>query len=253
MNIQKVKQEFLKFTNQYNLAFPKMKRKLEHSFRVMKNSECIAKSLNLNNEEIEIATLIGLLHDIGHFEEIRVKDILKENTKIDHGDLGVEILKNENYLREYIEENKFDNIILKAIKNHNKFDIETGLSKKELLFAKIIRDADKLDIFYEGAEMFWTQAEQVEEINNSKISDEVMHNFAEHIYWDRRNIKTKADSIIHFIALLFDINFKYNFEIIKKEDYINKILSKFEFKDIITYNQMKQVGKIATQYIDNRL
>lgn len=253
MNIQKAKQEFLKFANQYDLTFPKMKRKLDHSFRVMNNSENIAKSLNLSNEEIELATLIGLLHDIGHFEEIKEKDILKKISKIDHGDLGVKILKNENYLRKYIEENRFDNIILKAIKNHNKFIIETDLSKEELLFAKIIRDADKLDIFYEGAEMFWTKKEQIDEINNSKISDEVIQNFAKHIYCDRKNIKTKADSIIQFISLIFDITFKYDFEVIKKEDYINKILNKFDFKDVVTSNQIKLVQEIASQYINNKL
>jgi len=253
MNIQNAKQEFFKFTNQYDLTFPKMKRKLEHSFRVMENARNISKSLNLNNDEIEIATLIGLLHDIGHFEEIKEKDILKENTKIDHGDFGVEILKNNNYIRKYIEENEYDNIILKAIKNHNKFKIEDGLSNKELLFSKIIRDADKLDIFYEGAEMFWTQAEQVQEINNSKVSDTVMQNFSKHVYFDRKHLKTKADSIIHFISLIYDINFKYDFEIIKKENYINKILNKFTFKDETTSKQISHVLDITTQYIENRL
>lgn len=253
MNIENAKIEFTKFAKSYDLTFPKMKRKLEHSFRVMENARNIAKSLNLNNDEIEIATLIGLLHDIGHFEEIKEKDILKENTKIDHGDLGVEILKNDNYIRKYIEENTYDNIIIKAIKNHNKFKIEDGLSNKELLFSRITRDADKLDIFYEGAEMFWTQAEQIEEIDNSKITDDVMKSFAKHVYFDRKHLKTKADGIIHFISLIYDINFKYGFEIIKKENYINIILNKFTFKDKTTSKQMRHVLEIATQYIENNL
>ena len=84
MDIEKIEQEFTKFVSQYDLTFPKMKRKFKHSFRVMENAKNIAKNLNLNNEEIEIATLIGLLHDIGKPEEIKVKDILKENSKLDH-------------------------------------------------------------------------------------------------------------------------------------------------------------------------
>lgn len=251
MNIQKAKKEFLTFAKKYDLTFPKMKRKLEHSFRVMENAKNIAKSLHLNDDEIDIATLIGLLHDIGHFEDIKEKDILKENTKIDHGDLGVEILQKNNYIRKFIEENTYDNIILKAIKNHNKFKIIDGLTEKELMFAKIIRDADKLDIFYEGAEMFWTQTEQVDEINNSKVSDIVVQNFAKHVYFDRKFLNTKADSIIHFISLIYDINFKYDFEIIKKENYINIILNKFTFKDKNTSKQMKYVLEIANKYIEN--
>ena len=42
---------------------------------------------------------------------------------------------------------QYDCIIYKAINNHNKFEIERGLSERELLHCKIIRDADKLDIF----------------------------------------------------------------------------------------------------------
>ena len=253
MNIQKAEQEFLKFAEQYDLTFPKMKRKLQHSFRVMENAKNIAKSLNLNNDEIEIATLIGLLHDIGHFEEIKEKDILKLNTKIDHGDLGIEILQKNNYLRKFIKENTYDNIILKAIKNHNKFKIINELTKKELLFAKIIRDADKLDIFYEGATLFWTLSEQIEKINNSKISDIVIQNFDNHIYFDRKFLQTEVDKIIHFVSLIFDINFNYDFEIIKKENYINIILNKFTFEDENTSKQIEHILEIATKYIENRL
>ena len=251
MNIENAKNEFTKFAKQYDLTFPKMKRKFKHSFRVMENAKNIAKNLNLNNEEIEIATLIGLLHDIGHFEEIRVKDILKENTKLDHGDLGVEILQENNYLRKYIKDDKYDNIILKAIKNHNKFKIEEGLSREELAFAKIIRDADKLDIFYEGAEMFWNDEKQIEEINDSKITDKIVEMFSKNEYCDRKYIQTKVDSIIVFISAIFDINFNYDFLVLRREDYINRILDKFDFKDETTVSQMNQIRKITNEYVEN--
>ena len=253
MNIENVKSEFTKFVQQYDLEYPKMKRKLEHSYRVMENAGKIAKNLNLNEEEIEIARLIGLLHDIGHFETIKIKDILKEDRKIDHGDFGVEILQKDNYIRSFIDEEKYDNIIFKGIKNHNKFNIEEGLSTEELLFAKIIRDADKLDIFYEGAEMFWTKKEEVEEINNSKITDNVLNDFFNSILIDRKNIETKADGIVSFLGFMYDINFKYDFEVLKKENYINKILDKFTFYDGKTAEQMKKIRIIAKSYIDKQL
>ena len=244
MNLKKAEKEFEIFAKQYDLNFLKMKRKYEHSYRVMENAEKIAKSLNLNKDEIELSKLIGLLHDIGHFETIKIKDILKEITKIDHGDLGVEILQNNSYIRKFIQEEKYDSIILKAIKNHNKFKIEEGLSEKEFLFARIIRDADKLDIFLEGAEIFWTKSEQLDEINNSTISNDILNDFRNNCLIDRKDIKTKLDGIINFIGLLYDINFKYDFEVIKKEDYINKILDKFK---------INEVRKIANKYIEKQL
>lgn len=253
MNIENAKQEFLRYSQRYDLTFPKMKKKFDHSFRVMEIAEKIAESLNLSDEQINIAKLIGLIHDIGYFEVIKVNYILKEDKKIDHGDFGVEILEKDDYIRKYIEENEYNKIILTAIKNHNKFKIEEGLSKEELLFAKIIRDADKLDIFYEGAELFWTQYEQQEEINNSKISDQAIDIFSKYIHQDRKDVKTKADSIINFIALIFDINFKYDFEVIKRENYIDRILNKFNFKDVDTLKKIQQIRKIASDYINGRI
>ncbi len=252
MNIEDAKQEFLRYVKRYDLTFPKMKKKFDHSFRVMEIAGKIAENLNLSDEQIDIAKLIGLIHDIGYFETIKVNYILKEDKKIEHGDYGVEILEKDDYIRKYIEENKYDKIILKAIKNHNKYTIEEGLSEEELLFAKIIRDADKLDIFYEGAELFWTQYEQQEEINNSKISDQAIDSFSKYIHQDRKDVKTKADSIINFIALIFDINFKYDFEVIKRKNYIDIILNKFQFKDVDTLKKIQQIRKIANDYINSR-
>ena len=45
-----------------------------------------------------------------------------------------------------------------------------GLDKEELLFSKIIRDADKLDILYEGVEIYWNTIKEKENVENSKMS-----------------------------------------------------------------------------------
>ena len=253
MNLENAKKEFETFVKQYDLKNKKIKRKFGHSFRVMENAGQIAKSLNLSGEEIELSKLIGLLHDIGRFEQEKMYNTFKDHESIDHGDLGVDILEKENYIRKYIVENKYDNIILKAIKNHNKLYIEDGLTKQELLFSKIVRDADKLDIFYEGVELFWTYKEEIEEINKSKLSSKAIETFNKNNLMDKKDIITEADGILNFIGFMFDINFKYDFEIIKKQNYINKILDKFEFTDEFTANQMKNARIIANEYIEKQL
>ena len=209
MKLEKAKNEFTKFVSQYDMENKKIKRKYGHSYRVMENAGRIAESLKLSNEEIELSKLIGLLHDIGRFEQERIYKTFKDHESIDHGDLGVEILKKDNYIRKYIEEDKYDDIILKAIKNHNKLYIEEGLTKQELLFSKIVRDADKLDIFYEGVEMFWTNKEEIEEVNKSKLSDKAIETFNKNNLMDRKNIITEADKVLNFIGFMFvDENFR---------------------------------------------
>ncbi len=232
VDLEIAKIEFEKYVNQYNLESPKMKRKLGHSYRVMENAGEIAESLNLDKEEIEVAKLIGLLHDIAKFGQ-------KYND--DHGDMGAQFLRESNYIRKYIEDDKYDDIILKAIKNHNKFQIEEGLTDKELLFAKIIRDADKLDIFYEGAEMFWNTEEERQNISKSTITPERWEEFQVRTPIDRNKIKTPADGILNFIGFLFDVKFEYTKEQIKEQNYINKILDKFDFEDEETAKQMEEI------------
>lgn len=249
IDIKEAKSEFLEYTKKYDLEDENIKRKQGHSLRVMAISKKIAEKLKLDDEKIEIATLIGLLHDIGRFEQYVRSKMYKDTNNFDHGDYGVKILDKD--IRKYIDTNKYDNIIKVAIKNHNKYKIQEGLNEEDLLFSKIIRDADKLDIFYEAVEMFWKGKER--EIEKLIISEEVFDEFlrCETIKIDK--ILNELDHMICLIAFVFDINFKESFQIIKENDYINKILNRFEFKDDNTKNKIIEIRKIIDNYINSKI
>ena len=253
MNIENARNEFIKYVSNYDEQNKQIARKIGHSLRVMEISKNIAEDLRLTNEQIEIATLIGLLHDIARFEQWRKYETFRDSISIDHGDMGVEILKENDFIRSFIKDAKYDNIILKAIKNHNKYEIEDGLTEEEILFAKIIRDADKLDIIYQGLILFWDDKEEIEEIEESRITPQIYEQFASKIQVKRIKDSTPLDRLIIFIAFIFDINFKYDFKILKQKDYINKILEKFDFKDEQTKIQMKNVRDIANKYIKQKI
>ena len=91
------------------------------------------------------------------------------------GDLGVELLEENNFIRKFIDDDKYDDIIKIAIKNHNKYEIEP-LDGEKLLQAKIIKDADKIDIFYQLAYQF---AKDKNAIENSEISEDYMKQLKE--------------------------------------------------------------------------
>lgn len=177
INIDKCKEEFLKFTEKFNLKDEKIKRKQEHSLRVMEEIEKIAKALNLNEEQIEIAKLIGLLHDIGKFEQYNRNNSYLNEMLLDHAKLGVDLLKKDEYIKKYIDNSHYIPIIYKAIENHNKYKIQDNLNEEEILFSKIVRDADKLDILYEGSEIFWNDDEEKESVENSKINIKIEQQF----------------------------------------------------------------------------
>lgn len=251
IDLEKAKKEFIKYTSNYDLKNEKIKRKKDHSLRVMEISEQIAKKLGLKQEEIELATLIGLIHDIARFEQYTQFQKLNGRSSFDHGDYGVEILNKD--IRKYIETDQYDEIIKKAIKNHNKYKIEEGLTKKEKLFTKIIRDADKLDIFYEAVNIFWI--DEVEMIENSKIDDNIEKQFNKLKQIKIENSKYKNNSInkvITIIAFIFDMNFKESFEILKEKDYINQMINRFNFKDKKTKEKIEKIRIIANKFIEEK-
>ena len=111
IDIESAKQELIRHVKEMELENPRAPRKLDHIMRVAKISRELASSLGLTEEQIKLAELIGLLHDIGRFEQYRVFDkkissiVLDTQVKFNHGEAGVEILKKDNYIRKYVAQN----------------------------------------------------------------------------------------------------------------------------------------------------
>lgn len=251
IDIEKAIKEFIKYTENYDLKAEAIERKQKHSLRVMEISKKIATELKLNEEEIKLATLIGLLHDIARFEQYAQYKAYRDADSFDHGDYGVKILNKD--IRNYIDTDEYDKIIKCAVKNHNKYKIEDGLTEKERLFCKIVRDADKLDIFFEAETMFWK--DDIDRINVEKctITDEIMEPIL-----NKETIKIKKGDnelvrLLSMIAFVFDINFKPSLSIIKNKKYIDNILNRFEFKDENTKKQIELIKENVNNYIDERL
>ncbi len=251
IDLEKAKQEFINYTSKYDIKNEHISRKVGHSIRVMNISKRIAIKIGLTQDEIKIAEIIGLLHDIARFEQFTQFETFNDLNSFDHGNYALEILDKD--IRKYIQNDKYDEIIKIAIKNHNKFEIEEGLKEKELVFAKLIRDADKIDIIYEAVEMFWKGIEN--QINNTKISERVEKQFKSYKQIKRGKDDEKIpniDEVIGVIAFIFDVNYRESFEIIKKEDYINKILTRFDLKDQKSKEKIEEVRNIANIYINER-
>ena len=255
IDLEKCKKEFLKYTEKFDFEKEGIKRKQLHSLRVMEECKKVAKALKLNKEEIELAELIGLLHDIGRFEQYNRENEQCNEMLLDHANLGVEILVKDDYIKKYIDDKYYIPIILKAIKNHNKLEIEGVLNEEELLYAKIIRDADKLDIFYEGVEIYWNTKKEKENIENSKISSkiEVQLKNEKQVKKLGNERNDTVDSLLMLLSYLYDINFRETLEIIDKENYVNKILNRFDFKDEKTKEQIEELKEILLKFIKTSL
>ena len=146
IDYNKSQEMFDNYLKSYDLKDGSIQLKIRHTYEVVKKSEYIAKGLGLDKENIELAKVIALLHDIGRFEQIKLFHQF-DNAKLDHVQYGVEVLFKNNLIREFVKDNQYDQIIEKSIENHNKYKIDEGMQEIETLHCKIIRDADKIDNF----------------------------------------------------------------------------------------------------------
>lgn len=239
-------QEFFdEFTKRYDMSNQKLNHKYYHSYRVMDNMELLAKSKNLSYKDIELAKCIGLFHDIGRFTQYE-KITSFDDLLLDHGNIGVDTLKKEHALDRCNIHKEDYQIVYKAIKNHNKFTIDNNLNERELLFSKFIRDADKLDILYALSNK---NIKKVLNEDNLEINEIVKNNFFQKKSINKRDAKSKNDKMIIVFSFIFDINFGITMDIIKTNDYYNKIYKRLKnqklFKPYIEY-----INKYITERID---
>ncbi len=245
IDLEKAKNEFIKYTNNYDLTNSHITRKIYHSLRVMEVSKKIAENLNLNKEQIDLATLIGLLHDIARFEQRRRYGTYYDKKSVDHGDLAVELLEENNFIRNFIETDKYDDIIKVAIKNHNKYEIEP-LDGESLLQAKIIKDADKIDIFYQLAHQF---AKDKNAIENSEISEDYIKQLKQGKCIFRNADESAIDELVLITSFIYDIHFDSSLKLIREENYIGKMFEQFDF-DEKTQKQVDEILEIANAFLE---
>ena len=95
----------------------------------------------------------------------------------------------------------------KAVFHHSDLHLPVDLSDRELLFCKIIREADQLDIFRTIVESGWriNYFCEKEELLKGYISDDIAKAFFDHTMADYSKRVTAADYHMAHIALCFGL------------------------------------------------
>jgi len=218
MDIEKIKQIFDEYVYKYDMNELPIKQKYEHSYRVMNICNQIAKDLNLNEEDTKLAMVIGLLHDYARFEQWDKFKTFYDEKSIDHGDLAVKILFADNHIDKFDIPLSYYEIIYEAIKFHNKYGYPNNIPEKNEMFCKLIKDADKLDIFY------LTSIGEIELFDDdSDVNEIISSEFYKEKLLRKEDRKTNSDKIIFKLAMMYDFNFKYSYKYIKEKGIVDKI------------------------------
>lgn len=242
----------------YDLENDIVKRKLKHTYNVVKMAEYISEDLSLSDEDKELSMVIALLHDIGRFAQTKlgVTNLLEATKKVNHAALGVKMLFDDNLIREFIKSDKYDEIIRKAILNHNKYILDTSsLNELEELHCKLIRDADKTDNFRVKSEGNLNTMVGISDsdIENSQVSDKIYLDFMNHKVIKKADRVNAVDYWIYYIAYIFDFNYSSGLEYIKEKDYINILIDRFKYKRADTFKKMEDIRVCAMNYINEQI
>jgi len=253
INIEKAKKYYEEYANEYDSKDLKIKLEIEHMYKTSENAKWLAENLRLSTKDVKLAELIGLLHNIGKLEQIRKYKTLMDRDSINHAEYGVEILFKKGLIRKFIDSEKYDEIIKLAILNHNQSKLEKINDAKILLHCKLIRDADKLDIFNMVLTNELERTYPLRDYPKEKISELVKEEFKVKNIVTYKNVKSCADLVAMQIALVYDINYLYSLQRIKSENYLENVIKKFDSKDKNTIQDLNELKDIAEKYIQEKI
>ncbi len=254
LDLSCARQEFDKYLEQFDREDDKIKLKVVHTEGVIRCAQDICRRMNLSEEDLRLAELIALLHDIGRFEQVRLYDSFEPGV-MDHAAFGVELLFGaQKMIRKFAAEDQWDAIIRQAIARHSDFSLENGLSPRELLHARIIRDADKVDNCRVKLE------EKIEvligcspkEAGSQFISPEVWGECLDHSSIHAHIRKTKMDYWVSYVAYFFDINYPESCEIILENRYVDRIINRIPYSNPDTERKMRKLHEMLTAYLESR-
>lgn len=231
---------FNKYVKGFDLKNKNIMRKFHHTYRVVEYANDIAVSLKLNDDDIVLAKVCALFHDIARFIQATQYNTFIDSKSFDHGDKGYEIVK--EFIEEISDDKDIQNIVLYSIKNHNKKEIQNDLSERERLFCNITRDADKLDIMME----------QAYQINDGiyDLKKDILDCIYNHELVKNKYVENDIDHVCRVISFIFDINYKYSLNIVKNI-IINK---KFELLEVnIDTLELKKLKDSVYEYLEKRI
>ena len=277
-----VRNTFAEYTDRYNSKDPKIKLKIDHTYRVADLCERIAISAGMCAYDVELAWLSGMLHDVGRFEQVKRFNTFSDTDSVDHAKFGADLLFKDGLIDSFLKgmikcsgyrpgslEDRYDvdgtfayaklnksdmEILELAIRCHNMYRIPEGLNSREKAFCNVLRDADKIDIMRVNND---TPLEDIyntttEKLKNSAISEEVMECFYEQRCILKSIRRTPADIVVGHVSLAYELVYDESVRIMKEQGYLEKLMD-FSSDNEETNGRLAQIREKMNSYIEERL
>jgi len=230
-----------------------LKLKEEHSRRVCQETKYLANELGLAENPKRIAEVIALFHDIGRFEQFIKYRTYSDVQSVNHCMLGLEVLTETKILQQVQEKER--ELIEKAIEYHGLKKLPSDLDGECLLFSKLIRDADKLDVFYVAVEYYkhYKKKQQkyllgLEVPDEPGYSPEMVQAVLNNRHIDYNQLRTLNDMKLLQLSWVYDVNFRATFKRIRQRRFLETLT------DFLPETEdMQKVKEKILSYVDFRI
>jgi len=201
--------------------------KMEHTREVCRAALDIGKSLHLPEGDLCLAEITAWLHDIGRFEQYRKYRTFADSRSEDHAALGAQILR-DNHVLDTVESGAA-NIIIRAVECHNRVSLPEGESERCLFFLKLLRDADKIDIwrvvtrYYRNAGQGRNRMIELDLPDLDSVSAPVYEALLNGKLVQMTDVRTLQDFKLLQIGWIYDLNFPRTFQMVRESRYLEAI------------------------------
>jgi putative nucleotidyltransferase with HDIG domain len=230
-----------------------LKLKEEHTRRTCKEMLYLAEEMGLSDEQMRLAEVIALFHDIGRFEQFVKYRTYVDVRSVNHCLLGLEVLRQTRALDEVDEPQR--QWIEKAIEYHGLKELPPDLNGDCLMLSKLIRDADKIDSLYIMTDCYRQYTDnpegyklEVELPDEPGYSKEVIDGLLAGRRIDYGRLQTLNDMKLCLLGWIYDVNFVPALKRIKQRR-ILEILIDFLPKDV----DIERVKEKIFGYVDFRI
>ncbi len=206
-----------------------LKLKEEHSRRTCEEMLYLADELGLDENQRRIAEVTALFHDIGRFEQFVKYRTYSDVRSVDHCLLGLEILRKRKVL-EPVDVSERE-LIEKAIEYHGRRELPGDLDGQCLLFSKLIRDADKVDVLYVVTDYYSQYRDNREEFklelelpDEPRYSAEVVEGILRGRRIDYSELRTLNDLKLCQLGWVYDMNFAATLRWIRQRKLLEKLV-----------------------------
>lgn len=201
--------------------------KIDHTREVCDNMHALATGEGLSEGDSLVAATVALLHDVGRFPQYRRWRTFRDRDSDNHARLSIEVIREHHILDILTTEERL--LIEEAIRFHNLLAIPGQMKSPTSRFLRLIRDADKLDIwrifleYFKAPEHERATATMLGLEDLPGVSPACLHHLLAGEIVHLESVTRINDFKLLLISWVYDLNYSTSFRLLDDNNYLRDL------------------------------